>query len=188
MPQTLIRMKRIINYKRSMCQTCIKRVLTARIPMPTSIMMILLLFCCCFTYLARLVYETLVATSESAFIFETSIFVPRSIVLSKFSIMESRSPRSSSFNWSVWSLNPTGLLSKNSCRKESISFLLILRDLPFSPLTCQKRSKVSIAEHFKSPAMCSSSVSSSLSLEGKQTLIFFCIAYRSCKALRFHPH
>ena len=96
-------------------------ILTAMIAMPTSIMMILLLFCYALTSLARLEYETLVATSESAFIFDTSIFVPRSIVLSKFSIIESRSPRSSSFNRSVWSLNPTGLLSKNSYNKLSVS-------------------------------------------------------------------
>ena len=111
-------------------------------PTPTSIMIILLLFCWTLTYLARLVYETLVATSESAFIFETSIFVPRSIVLSKFSIIESRRPRSSSFNWSVWSLNPTGLLSKNSCSREPINFLWLSDTYHFLPQRARKGLKL----------------------------------------------
>ena len=68
------------------------------IPIPTSMIMILLLFYYALTCLARLVYDRLVSTNESAFILETSILVPRSIVLSKFSIMESRKPRNSSLS------------------------------------------------------------------------------------------
>ena len=68
-----------------------------------------------------------------------------------------------------------------------VKFLIVQLHLPSSLLECWKRSKVDIVERSKYLVEYSNSTDSSSSLEGMRKLIFVCIAYRSCRGLKFHP-